>query len=315
MCLNEYKYAILISECANMNNDINWESLKFFIALCKTRRLQKAANLLKSNHTTVFRRVKAFEEELNTKLFESTPDGYNLTPAGEKLYEKAKLVEANMADISATITGLDQELVGEVKLSTTDSLGHTILPKVLGQLKKEYPGLKVNLSVSLTHHNLSKREADIALRPSSHAPPNLVGRRLGKISFAAYATKSYLKKNPISNFLKECDQHDILCLDDSLAHLAARQWLDKTIKDKANFTYYDNLMTTGQYCNEGLGIAFLPTYFELFFPKLQKVFTPKEFIGSDFWLLTHKDLKGAAKIKVTMEHLYQEVRQALHGHI
>jgi DNA-binding transcriptional LysR family regulator len=294
-----------------MNNDINWENLKFFIALATTGRLQKAAKELGSNHSTVYRRVKSFEEEISTKLFNSTPTGYILTVAGEKLLENVGDLQEKMDEISRTIPGIDDTLKGSVSITTTSSIAETILPKILLKFKKKWPELSITLKVSNQHFNLSKREADIAIRPSSKVPDHLIGRKLGYLNFGVYGAKTYLKNKPKNNFLKNIYQFDILGLDDELSHLESKQWLDKLIEKDLNIYRVDKLTTLASFCSEGLGIAVLPDYFCLKHKNLELLYAPKNKIGSDLWLLTHKDISKGPKIKITMDFLANEIQNSL----
>lgn len=165
-----------------MNIEENWEDIKFFLALAKTMKLQKAASLIKSNHTTVYRRIKNFENKHNVKLFESTPDGYFMTSAGEDLYQKVEGIEDQMNDIFGSIKGLENTLKGRVTITTTHSIAATFLPEILLKLKSKWPFLQIDLKVSNQFYNLSKREADIAIRPSNDVPLYLIGRKIDRKS-------------------------------------------------------------------------------------------------------------------------------------
>ena len=290
-----------------MESNWNWQNLKFFLALARGTTLGKAAETIGSNPTTVFRRVRAFEEEITARLFVSTPQGYRLTPAGEALFQEAAAVEEKMDALGQKIGGLDNQIRGEVRLTTTDSLALTVLPPILRAFKSRYPAVNLSLNISARFFNLTKREAEIALRPGSNAPPNLFGQKLGLIHFAVYAARIYLEEKPVTHLPDELGDHSFIGLDDSLGHLPSKQWLDRWAGDETRFIRTDNMMTSGMLCNEGLGIAILPTYFERYCPNLVRVYEPPVFLGSDFWLLTHKDMKDVARVKAVRQYLAQEI--------
>ena len=294
-----------------MKSSWNWQNLKFFLALARFDTLGRAAEKINSNPTTVFRRIKAFEAEVGSKLFDSTPQGYSLTPAGETLFERSEGLEEKLDTLFSSVEGMDQEIRGSVLLTTTDSLALTVLPPILKTFQGRFPAVRLRVRISPRFFNLSKREADIALRPGSQAPAHLFGKKLGKIHFALYAAQSYLERHPVKNLPAEVARHAFIGLDDSLSHLPSKQWLDRMVGDVASFTRTDNMMTAGLLCNEGLGVAILPTYFQRYCRNLVKVFQPEEFLGSDFWLLTHRDTKDIARIKATTRFLAEEIVQTI----
>lgn len=284
---------------------MDWNHLKYFIILAREKTLQKAASAVESNPSTVFRRIKAFEEEIGTKLFERTSEGYSLSSAGEALYLEALEIEEKIEIISRKIHGLDNQLRGEVILTTTDTLALTVLPQIIKDFSQLHPNLKLDIRISSQFFNLSKREADIALRPSSTPPDHLLGRKLGKFSFAVYASTDYLSQHPVEDFLKELGQHSLIGANQFLSHLESKKWLDKMAQWEAHAVSADNLMAIGNLCTIGMGIAILPTYFEKYFPALRKIHVPHDFKGTDLWLLTHKDFKNLSRIKVTLD-FFQE---------
>lgn len=262
-----------------------------------------------SNPSTVFRRVKAFEDDIGTKLFERTSEGYFLNTHGEQLFAEMLEIEERIEAVSRKIYGLDEQLRGEVILTTTDTFALTLLPSVIKAFFQAYPNLRLDIRVSSQFFNLSKREADIALRPSSTPPEHLIGRKLGKVHFAVYASVEYLQNHPNTGFPSE--KQALIGADQSLSHLKSKKWFDRFVTDATYQATADNLMTIAHLCHSGMGFAALPTYFENYFPNLRKVHTSPEFIGSDLWLLTHKDFKNLSRIKVTMDFLYEQVQERI----
>lgn len=289
-----------------MNIGENWEDLKFVIALAKTQKLQNAAKLIESNHSTVYRRVSNFEEKYKIKLFESTPSGYFLTSAGEELYEKLLGLEDRMDDIFNSITGLENQLKGRITLTTTYSIACTFLPKILKKFQEKWPEVFIDLKVSNEFYNLSKREADIAIRPSSNVPLHLIGRNLGRINYGIYSNRSF--KLSSRNFIKKINEYQFILLDESLEHLKSSQWIQQQLINLDNAIKVDDLNVMAKLCSEGVGLAVLPNYFETIYPELNLVYSPQDFIGSDLWILTNKNMNKVPKIKICTEFLYQELK-------
>ncbi|OUR95663.1 hypothetical protein A9Q84_14270 [Halobacteriovorax marinus] len=295
-----------------MNIEENWEDLKYFMALAKEKRLQKAAKLIKSNHTTVYRRILNFEEKFEIKLFESTPSGYFLTPAGEELYHKLEGLEERMDTIFNSIQGLDTKLKGRILITTTPSIATTFLPKIIKKFQQKWPDLFVDLKVSNQFYNLSKREADIAIRPASDVPLHLIGRNLGELNFAIYGSKSYFKGNKTrEDFLKNIDKHNFIVLDESLEHLKSKKWLDSKLKDDSRIYKVDDLTVMAKMCSDGVGLGLMPHYFADIYKNLEVIHEPKEFVGSHLWILTHKNMSKVPKVKTCTDFLYEEISRVV----
>jgi DNA-binding transcriptional LysR family regulator len=298
-----------------MNNGLNWENLKYFLALANTSRLQKAAKELGSNHSTVYRRIKSFEEEIGLKLFESSPGGYQLTPAGEKLLAVSSELAEKMNDVDLAIRGIDQEPHGNIRLTTTASIAATILAPIINKFRKKWPGITIELIVGNQHLNLSKREADIAIRPSSKVPEHLVGMKLGYLNFSVFGTSKYAKKINSRNFNKLASETDFLGLEDSLSHLKSKQWQDQLPIDQNKVYRTNNLALMGQLCSAGVGLAVIPDYFEIVHKNLKCIYRPKQDIGNDIWILSHKDLLKNSKVKLALNFFHDEIKESLRDYL
>lgn len=294
-----------------MNIDENWEDLKFFISLAKEKKLIKAAKVLGSNHTTVYRRITQFEEKFNLRLFERTPTGYFLTSAGEDLYKTVHGLEEQMDSVFTSIQGLENKIKGDVSLTTTPTIATTFLPKILEKLHRIYPEINIHLKVSNQFYNLSNREVDIAIRPANKVPLHLIGRNLGKVNFGLYGSKDFLKKNKIKNVFEDIDNITIIALDNSLEHLKSKQWLEKRLHDSSNVIRVDDIVVATKMCANNIGLALIPHYMAQEYKNLKLVFQPNKFIGSSLWVLTQKNLTHIPKVKTCTDFLCDEISKAI----
>ena len=126
---------------------MNWNDLSVFLAIAEQGSLAGAARDLKINHSTVFRRLNSLESDLDTRLFERLPDGYVLTPVGERMRELALEAEGAIQSIEREVAGRDLEPCGTVRLTTAPNIARTIVPGVLKKLRRTHP-------VSYTHLTL-----------------------------------------------------------------------------------------------------------------------------------------------------------------
>lgn len=277
----------------------NWDDLRIFLAVARAGSLSGAARALGVNHSTVFRRVGAFEAALGVRLFERVPNGYLLTPAGEELRAAALRVEEEVATIGRKVRGQDLRLSGSLRITTIDMLALWLLPRHLYRFRKDYPGIELELSVSNAALNLTKREADIALRIGNKPPETLVGRRVGRLVFAVYAAPSYGEPRRDLGL----EQQDWIGFD--LEHAALAQRFAAFLPGVELACRVNSVATAVAAAAEGVGLAPLPCAIADREPKLQRVCELPEDFALDLWLLTHEDLRRTARIRAFMEFMAQ----------
>lgn len=169
-------------DCNEDTMSWNWDHLRFFLALARTGTLKAAGDREAVSHTTVFRRVRRFEDELKTKLFERSSEGWALTDAGRCVRLEAERMEQSMQSIVDGVGGVDRRAAGPVTLAVGEALALTVLPEVLARIVERYPALEIGLLVSRSLVDVTRRDADLALRFTNDPPVALLGRRLGACS-------------------------------------------------------------------------------------------------------------------------------------
>lgn len=275
----------------------NWDDLRYFLAVAKTGSLSGASRRLGVNHSTVFRRIGAFEEELGVRLFERLPNGYLLTQAGEAMQEGALRVEDEIASLSRKVTGQDLRLSGTIRVTTLDMLAFGLLPRHLAKFRTDYPGIEVELIVGNAALNLNRREADIALRVGNAPPETLVGRRVGRLVFAIYASKTYLAgKSAV-----ELAAHDWVGFDTEHAALTRRFGV---FLPSAEPLFRTNSIAAAIAATKaGIGLAPLPCGLADLEADLVRVAALPGDFTLDLWLLTHEDLRQTARIRAFLDFL------------
>ena len=154
---------------------MNWDDLRFFRAVAETTTLAGAARRLSVNHSTVFRRINRFEKHLGTRLFERLPDGYQLTDAGEVVLNHVSRIGEEVDNIQIKLLGKDYRPSGKIRLTAPDNLAYAYLPRYLVDFTKRYPEIDIDMVVGAENLNLTRREADIAIRLVSAAHGNRWG--------------------------------------------------------------------------------------------------------------------------------------------
>lgn len=281
----------------------NWDDLRLFLAVARSGTLSGAARELGLNHSTLFRRVGAFEEALGVRLFDRLQGGYALTAAGEAMREGALKVEEEIAAMFRKLTGQDVRLSGTVRITTVDMLAQGLLPRHLSAFRTAYPDIEIELVASNAALNLSRREADIALRVGNDPPESLVGRRVGRLVFAAYASTGYHERRPGGDFSK----HDWVGLDSEHAPLARR--FARFLPGVAPVFRANSVAVAIAAAKAGIGLAVLPCGLADTETDLVRVGDLPDDFTLDLWLLTHADLRHMARIRAVMEFL----GEALHA--
>ncbi len=274
---------------------MNWNDLKTFLAIADSGSLAAAARNLKQNHSTVFRRLKALEQDLNTRLFDRHAGGYSLTGAGHRMAELARPAQQSFDAIAREIAGQDLAASGTVRLTTAPNLARTLLPRCLAQLRQSHPDIVVEIAVGDGEFDLNRREADIALRATRKPPEHLVGRRLMQLDWWVCGSRPQAKLSD----LKQLGQFPLIGADASLMRLPVFQWLEahcsSAIVARAN-----DLSTMAALAREGVGLALLPSDQEE--AGLARQLRLSAFSG-ELWLLTHPDLRSVQRIRAVWDAL------------
>lgn len=284
---------------------MDWNALKVFIAIEQSGSLAGAARILGVNHSTVFRRLNAFEQSLGARLFERLPDGYMPTLLGEELREVANRIDGAFDDLERRIAGRDMQPGGKVRLTAPNNLAYRFLPGYLAELRRDVPDIEVELLVSNQEVNMSSRQADIAVRVTSAPPEHLVGRQGCSIGWSVFAGPVYLQHHPKPERLEDLSQHRLIGASRGMQHLPAFQWLDKHLP-QAIAARSDDLVAMSGLAEAGHGLALLPDDQQR--PGLQRLFAFTPGKTSDLWLLTHPDLRQVERIRLTMQWLTQAFR-------
>ena len=281
-----------------------WTDLQHVLAVADAGSVAKGAKAIGVNHTTVLRRVAACERALGVKLFTRSPTGYTLTAAGEEIAAAARAMHETVLSIERTVAGRDLRLTGTVRVTTTDTLAHSLLPSALAAFAGAHPAIALELTTTNVMVNLTRRDADIAVRPTTSPPPNLVGRRISEVAIALYAAPSYLARVPARRPL---DKHTWLAPDDSLASTTIAQWM-RTELDVTPVLRADTLTSLAHAAASGLGVAALPCYLADRHPGLSRVRGPIAAMATELWVLTHADLRDTARIRALTDHLSTTLR-------
>ena len=308
----------------------NWDNLRFLIALADNSTLSNAANQLGVSHTTVQRRLRAFEEELQVQLFLHTPDGYHLTEAGQILYEQVHSLQDTVHTVSRQLVAREKELSGTVTVATTDTIGYLLMPKFVRDISEKHPELDVNLIIDNKRSDLSRLEADIAIRGGQRPQESLIGKKVGRLDFCLCLSHQYLqsmtkKNNQFVDFSRvgDSERHDkiifhkasrgdfrYITLNNDFRGVPFNQWYVSTIPKGVGGIQTDGLMSAYSLCKEGVGVALLPKFVVALESELIEIQFSEEspVPQSELWILSHAELRDSVRIKVVKQMLFEYLR-------
>lgn len=286
---------------------LKWEDLRYFLAVAQTGSLSKAARSLAVNHSTVFRRITSLEQSLGVRLFERLPEGYVLTSAGDQMLASVSLIDEEIASLDLRIRGQDHRLTGVLRVTTTDSLGHFFLQPHLFEFQRQYPDIRLELITDNSFSNITKRQADVAVRPTNTPPEGLVGRKAGTIKWAVYASAAYIERHGAPERLQDLAQHRNIFTDDSLSTIAVVRWLREFVPDSSIVFCGNSIMTLYVAARQGFGVAPLPCWLGDNDPGLTQVLPPADEVYTQLWLLTHRDLRHTARVRSFIESISKSI--------
>ena len=277
---------------------MNWDDLRFFLALARSKTVSAAGQEIGVKHTTVARRIKMLEQALSSRLFDRLPDGYAMTHAGEKLYQHALIMEEQALTLNREIVGMDIQLQGSLKLTAAhDVLTRLIIPH-LGLFKRAYPKIDLQLSSSTNLANIGTKEADIALRLTPNPPDYLIGKKVLPLGMGLYASGKYLKRN------LEIEQLILWSLKDKQS-----DWVKQHFRN-AKINLLVNDVTTMAACAvQHMGIARLPCYIADSYPTLRRLNLEIKPSTWGVWILNHIDMRETARVRACREFLINIIEQ------
>lgn len=278
---------------------MDWDDIRHFLALARAGTVRSAGAALNVSHSTVARRIEALESRLGAKLFDRHRDGYLLTEAGSEMVASAERVEKVMLELELRLAGQDSRLAGPVRVTCTDAYIAKLLLRALVGLCEQHPGIELELEADAKYLDLSKREADVAVRaflPMASPPEHLIGRRLVPITLCSYVSTAHAAR---------LDAESSTC--DARWLGSGQRKLTESIVETSSYPglpiwgSFASMPVMVEAAHAGLGLVMLPTYVGDSEPRLQRLAKPDVRHVADFWLLSHGDLRDNARVRRVRE--------------
>jgi len=286
--------------------NISWDDFRLIKAIADARGLQGAAAQLGLNHSTVFRRLGQVEQALGATLFERHRSGYALTPVGEEMAELAARVDDDITGFTRKVAGRTIAPAGELRVTTNDSLLIHLLTPLFARFRQQCPDVRLDVVLGNEALNLSKRDADVAIRATDRPPETLVGRRVARIAWALYGRAADFPR-PEAPALRDLADRPWVSLGDNLAGLQAVRFVREHVAPERIVYRINTVLGLAEAVESGIGIGHLPCFIGDVRPSLVRLGPLVPEFAADLWLLTHPDLRQSARVRVFLDFLAGEI--------
>lgn len=295
---------------------MEWDDLRFFLAVARTGSLSGAAEVLRVSPSTVSRRLSQLEHALKVSLFAHHQTGYILTDDGTDLLAHAEQVETSVTALEMNIVGRDSQPEGLVKLATAENLANHVIIPALGKFREAFPKITLEISTGIGSVSLSRREADLAVRLQRPTRSNVNIRKLGIQGFGLYGSDAYISMRETFENPKRFDEDLFITWGEEYSHLPMAGWLERRLADTSPALITHSLYAQAIAAQNGIGLAVLPCFLGDTTKGLQRIAFEGDMIEQEIWLVTHRNLAASARVKSVSDFLvklFTEKRTLLAG--
>ncbi|MCY6381054.1 LysR family transcriptional regulator [Hoeflea prorocentri] len=286
----------------------NWDIFRYVIAVAEAGSAVAAAERLGVNASTVLRRISRFEDENGIRLFERHQSGYRPTAACAAVVEAARDIEQSVAGISRDLLGSDFRLEGGLTVTTTDSLLFSVLAPMIREFSLRHPRICLDISVTTTRLNLTRQDADVAIRPSKQPPETLVGQRVSGLAFAVYGSREKLAAIAPAKRSGQMDDARWVGIGQALTGSMVGNWMKENVPAERIAMTADTFVAMHDCVAAGAGLAALPCCIGDRSRYVMRVTDPLPAMDTSLWVLTHADIRNAARVKAFMEYIARALR-------
>lgn len=284
---------------------MDWNHLRAFLETAQQGSLSGAARRLGLTQPTLSRQIAALEQHLGVTLFERVGRTLHPTDAGLSLLDHARTMGAAADDLALAATGQSQAVEGLVSVSASDAVATWLLPPLIARLTTVAPGIVVEVVASNQLSDLRRREADIAVRHVRPEEPDLIGRHLRDATAGFYAARRWVAEHGHPQSAQPALAHPFVGADRGGRFLAYLQGLGLAVTPRHCAVLTDNSVVAWQLVRQGLGIGVMMDEIAQRFPDVVRVLDAVPPVRFPVWLVTHRELRTARRIRVVFDLLAQ----------
>ena len=283
-----------MQKCTTTSTLARWDHLRVVGVIARSGTLTAAAAELGLDHTTVARQLSSLEQELGTPLFERSRLGLVATPFGEEVIAVCDGMESEVNGLLRRMDGVSASLTGSVRLTATFFLASSVIAPALGELLRLYPGLDIDLIAEDRALDMSRREADIALRLSRPKASGLVGRKVGTIAFDWYVSAQH---PPMG------DEPAWLVYQDAAGTSPLMRHMLASAKSGRISLRCNAMHALIEAVRAGAGCSLLPCLVGDHDPAFHRAEVSHKPLSMPLWITYHEDLRRSPRIKAVADFL------------
>ncbi len=288
-----------------MNAELSWDEFRLVKAIADSGSLTGAAERLGLNHSTVFRRLAAIEKLIGARLFERSRSGYQTTAAGAEMVALASSMAESIVEFERRVAGRDAKPAGLLRVTTVELIGQHFVPPIMAQFQIQNPGVVIELILSNNNLDLSRRDADVAIRVTNDPPESLVGRRICAVRWGIYYRRDLVPALPTSALVSA----SFVGCCASFGPAAVRRWIETQIRPERLAARVNSVHCMLELATQGFGAALLPCFLGDARPELVRIGQPPSDIDVGLWILTHSDLRRSARVRAFMDFAGAELNR------
>ncbi|MBO9472360.1 LysR family transcriptional regulator [Shimia sp. R10_1] len=288
---------------------MDWDKLRIFHAVADAGSLTHAGDVLHLSQSAVSRQIRALEESLNTTLFHRHARGLILTEQGELLFDATAAMNKRLDAAAARIRDSEEEVFGELRVTTAIGFGTLWLAPRLTKLYEKYPDLNIDLMLEERVLDLPMREADVAIRMKEPSQADLIRKRLMSVRMRLYASRKYLDQHGEPASISDLAKHRLICQNVNSEQVGAGASFVTSLlaNDVTKMLYVNNYYGVLQAVRNDLGIGVLPNYLKQDFPDLVRVFEDVESSEVPVYLAYPEELRQSKRIAAFRDFVQEEI--------
>ena len=282
---------------------LEWSDLLYFLAVHREGTLSGAARSLQVAQTTVGRRLKALETELNAKLFRRTKSGLQLTQVGTTVLDAALAMETSAQAVQRRASNNLDRMEGKVRVSTTESFARTHVVPRLAALGERYPALSFEIVATNRALDLEALDTDLAVRLMRPTVPTLIGRKIADIELALFASRAYVHRHGAPKLGESFAGHRVIGYVEELSRSAEARWLSEHASEATMPLRTNSIPATVAAVASGMGVGLLPVQLAAECEQLECLAAVAELPRRPVWVVFHRDHQRDARIRAVVDCL------------
>jgi DNA-binding transcriptional LysR family regulator len=285
----------------------DWDDLRYFLAVARHGSTVAAARALGMNQSTVQRRLAELERGIGRPLFTRQPTGYRLTELGREMVAPAERIEQAVLAFQHELEAATRDASGVLRVACPEPIVYRITQStLLERFQAKHPNLRVEFVMSDKYIDLSKGEADVALRSGDTDDAELVGRKIADSLWAVYASRRYIEQHGKPERVADLETHLLVGLDETMAKHRAATWLARVAPNAKIVARNNSVLGLVYAVKSGIGLSPLPTALGDNEPDLVRVLGPIPELARIWRVLAHPGARRTPRVSAFFDFIAEE---------